>query len=118
MKHLTITLLAMLIAIGGCSKEVPKDQLVERGGVYYEINSSTPFSGTTLWYHNNGQLRQEANYKDGKPDGLVTVYFENGQLRYKTEFTDGELDGLYEVYTMNGQLVDKRTYKDGVEISN
>ena len=40
----------MLIAIGGCSKEVPEVQLVERGGLTYEVNSQTPFTGSAPSY--------------------------------------------------------------------
>ena len=55
----------MLVAIGGCSKEIPSDQLVERHGVTYEVNSQTPFTGATVDYHYNGQLRCILNYKHG-----------------------------------------------------
>ena len=49
----------MLVAIGGCSKEVPRDQLVERDGVKYEINSQTPFTGSSERYYDNGQLQSK-----------------------------------------------------------
>jgi hypothetical protein len=89
-KKLTL-LIAMLIAIGGCSKEVPSDQLVERGGLKYEVNSQTPFTGTVVDYHENGQLFYKTNYKDGEFDGLHERYYKNGQLWNKENFKDGNL---------------------------
>ena len=114
MKILTI-LIAMLMAIGGCSK-VPEVQLVERGGLNYEVNSQTPFTGSAVEYDENGQLYSKINYKDGKKDGLSEFYMENGQLVVKSNYKDGELDGLLEWYFWDGSIVDKKNYKDGKEI--
>ena len=50
-----------LLIIASCSKEINKDQLVERQGIYYEINSQTPFSGRVVAYHDNGQLNFKNN---------------------------------------------------------
>lgn len=136
-KKLTL-LIAMLIAIGGCSKEVPSDQLVERGGLKYEVNSQTPFTGTVVDYHDNGQLEWRTHFKDGKLHGLAEAYdedgnpttidvwkdgkplkgtfyayYENGQLRVKGNYKDGEFDGLLEECYENGQLFYKTNYKDG-----
>jgi antitoxin component YwqK of YwqJK toxin-antitoxin module len=89
MKKLTI-LIAMLIAIGGCSNEVPYDQLVQRGGLNYEVNSQTPFTGSIVGYHENGQLEVKGNYKDGLEDGLSENYYENGQLKLTGNYKDGK----------------------------
>ena len=43
-------------------------------------------------YHDNGQLKEEANYKDGKQDGLYQRWHSNGQLKEEGNFKDGELD--------------------------
>ena len=80
----------MLIAFGGYSKEAPLNQLVERNGLNYEINSQTPFTGSAVFYHDNGQLKYKWNYKDGEEDGLHVWYLENGQLQFKTNYKNGE----------------------------
>ena len=79
----------MLMAIGGCSNEVTLDQIVERGGLTYEVNSQTPFTGSAVVYFENGQFRYKENYKDGKRDGLTEGYYEDGQLKYKENYKDG-----------------------------
>ena len=77
MKKLTL-LITMLMAISGCSNEGPT--LVERGGIYYEVDSQTPFTGSSVSYHENGQLEHKAmrhiwpqhNQKQG-PQRLLTA---------------------------------------------
>ena len=32
-------------------------------------------------YYENGQIKNEVNYKDGKKEGLWKEYYENGQLK-------------------------------------
>jgi len=112
MKKLTI-LIAMLMAIGGCSNEVPSDKLQDRNGVYYEVNSQTPFTGIAVDYYENGQLKERGNYKDGEREGTVELYYPSGQLFVTGNLKDGERDGLYENYRANGQLNEKTNYKDG-----
>ena len=61
-----LTLLGLLI-LSSCSKEVSSERLVERNGFYYEVNSELPYTGSTEYYHENGQLGSKDNWKDGKP---------------------------------------------------
>jgi len=65
-KLLTILCLVLLVS---CSNEVPHDQLLERQGIQHEINSQTPFTGSSVNYYNNGQLEYRENYKNGELDG-------------------------------------------------
>jgi len=68
-----------ILILSSCSKEVPLEQTVERNGITYEVNSEESFTGTTVQFHKNGQLRSKTNYKDGKrEDGLYETYDENG----------------------------------------
>ena len=103
----------MLVAIGGCSKEVVWDKLVERGGLVYEVNSQTPFTGSSVSYYDNGRLKEKENYKDGKADGLYETYYENGQQRYKWNYKDGKSDGFQYTYKRNGELERKTRWVDG-----
>ena len=112
MIKLTLFITLLLIVVG-CTKEVPANQMVERGGVWYEVNSTTPFTGTTIRYHNNGQLQEKGNFKDGKFDGLSESFHKNGQLEISSNWKDGKLNGLLEEYHDNGQLYEKTIYKDG-----
>jgi len=102
-----------VLIITSCSKEVPLEQTVIRNDTVYLINSKKPFTGTTVQFHENGQLEIKRNYKDGELEGLYENYYENGQLEIKGNYKDGELDGFSEYYYASGQLKAKGNYKDG-----
>jgi len=68
----------------------------------------------TDWYE-NGQKKEEINYKNGKRDGLYTQWYENGQKEYEFTYKDDEEDGLFTSWYENGQKKYERTFKDGKE---
>jgi len=109
-KLLTILCLVLLVS---CSNEVPSDKLVERQGIKYEINSTTPFTGSSVSYYENGQLMSKHNYKDGERDGLSEWFHDNGQLLDRENYKNREREGLSERFYDNGQLDDKKNYKNG-----
>ncbi|SVD13294.1 uncharacterized protein METZ01_LOCUS366148 [marine metagenome] len=128
-KLLTILCLVLLVS---CSNEPPPEvffyELDERQGIKYEVNSNTPFTGSSVDYYENGLrvengkvqvnytgLRYRYNYKDGKQDGLSEDFHENGQLDRRDNYKDGKQDGLSEDFRENGQLYSRKNYKDGKE---
>ena len=103
-----------------CSpKEIPSNQLNERNNLYYEINSEIPFSGATLEYYPNGQIKYKKNYSEGKLYGLSERFYPNGQLEYQKNYKDKVLHGLYKTYSKYGELEDSRIYEnnEGIETS-
>ncbi|MDC1474913.1 toxin-antitoxin system YwqK family antitoxin [Gammaproteobacteria bacterium] len=141
MKKLLPILFVLIIT--SCSPE-PKEPevqsiyLQERGGVYYEVNSTIPFTGKNRTYHTilgvtseqiwsyrdglwngvrktstNGNVVSKTIYKDGEKDGLDEMFKEDGQLNWRKNYKDGEQHGLEEVYYKNGQLNWRSNYKDG-----
>ncbi len=95
-KLLTLT---CLLILASCSTEVPEisdEQLVERQGIKYEVNSATPFTGSSVSYHANGQIKKRVIWNNGR-EGEVLQYYENGQLKERVNYKDGiqggELDG-------------------------
>jgi len=120
-----LTAIIGLLLLAACSNEDPHYDLINRGGVYYEINALTPFNGVSVNYHDNGQVKHEKYYKDGKLDGLQKSYFEikgdalgsdreKGQLRSTENFKGGNKNGLQETYQQNGHLKFKWVLKDGI----
>jgi len=98
-----ILIILSFVLLTSCGpKELTSDQLVERQGVHYEVNSTTPFTGVVVDYHDNGQLKLERNYKAGKPDGPLEAFYENGQLHWRENTKDGKREGLLEYYNENG----------------
>ena len=41
-------------------------------------------------YYDNGQLREEVNYINGKENGILKTYHENGQLWKEVNYIDGK----------------------------
>ena len=65
----------------------------------------------------NGKLKLEMNYKDGKLEGLSKDYYENGQLKYERNYKDGKKDGLHKSWNWKGQLDYEITYLNGKPFS-
>ena len=43
-------------------------------------------------------MKFEVVYKNGKPDGTYRSYYENGQLKGEVVFRDGRIGGMSKVY--------------------
>ncbi len=141
--HLVLLLPPSLL---GCSQPVvDQSKLVARSGIVYLIESDGtsehPFSGDSVSYYTNGQLRSKASlkggrangpamsyyengqlssqitFKDGKQEGSWTLYYENGQLSLKGNYIDGKEDGIWEKYREDGRIDFRKTYKDGELLS-
>tara|TARA_Y100000739_G_scaffold52607_1_gene42017 strand:+ start:482 stop:1387 length:906 start_codon:yes stop_codon:yes gene_type:complete len=72
------------------------------------------FTGIAFDVFNNGQLKRENSYKDGKPNGLCREWNEDGQLLLLGYKKDGKFEGLQEIWNENGQLELETNYKNGV----
>jgi antitoxin component YwqK of YwqJK toxin-antitoxin module len=104
MKQLLTKLGRFLLSLDS-NEEVTPDQLVGRLGITYKINSTTPFTGSSVDYHDNGQMSSGGKYKDGKRYGIFESFDK-----------DGERDGPYERFDENGNRIWTRTYRNGVEV--
>jgi antitoxin component YwqK of YwqJK toxin-antitoxin module len=109
-----------LLIIASCSKEIPSDQLIERQGLYYEINSQTPFSGRVVSYsYIYGSYNHET--VDEYDNGLIICcdecsYCIDNQLKEKVNLKKDKSnfkDGPFEAYFKNSQLESKGNFKDG-----
>ena len=83
-----------------------------KGSIAYEIKSDKPYSGNAVKFRSNGQKEEEANYKDGKLDGLETQWYPNGQKMQQLDHKDGKLDGLVVTWYESGQKEEEANYKD------
>ena len=71
------------------------------------------YTGKSFMLYENGQKQLEANYKDGKRDGLQTNWHKNGQKKSEANYKDGKRDGLYVTWHDNGQKSSEKNRKDG-----
>ncbi len=60
--------------------------------------------GKHLIYYENGNLLKEANYKDGKLDGIVKEYYENGNIHRNKSYINNNPTGHNIEYDLNGNI--------------
>ena len=97
-----ILILSLFLLLVGCSSSIDFkidygkknpvnfNSLLERKGIYYEINSEKPFSGSIIDKHESGQYSIKGSIKKGYFDGDLTKWYENGQIGYVGTFKDGK----------------------------
>jgi antitoxin component YwqK of YwqJK toxin-antitoxin module len=118
MKAILLTLFVALLMVG-CGEEQPVDysKLQDRDGIMYLPNEETPFNGRAEDFYWTGQKKLEANYKDGKLDGLWTLWYINGQKKREGNSKDGKEDGLWTQWYLNGQKNEESNWKAGKPMS-
>ena len=92
---------------------VDLSKLVERDGLRYEGDSETPFTGVAVYKHENGRIKMEAIWRDGKAEGPATWWHENGQKWMEGIWKDGKIEGPWTYWHKNGQKEGEVTYKNG-----
>ena len=111
-----IVLLVVIIVSYGCGRsqeEITHPQLQLRNGVWYKIDTETPYTGRVVSKHPNGQKQFEWTFKDGKKEGTGTWWHENGQKLSEVAYKDGKQEGTFTAWHENGQKQNECTYKEG-----
>lgn len=116
----------------------PKQELVQRSGVWYLKSTDRPCTGVMFeqngkdkllseiplkaglahgiargWYP-SGQLEVEEPFSQGKSNGTRSRYHENGKVRSIATIVVGTLEGPFKEYHDNGQLAAEMTLVKGV----
>lgn len=68
----------------------------------------------TLWY--NGVMIVDANYRDGKLDGMCIEWNESGNKICESYFVMGDFDGPYFSWWDNGNKKEEGYYRRGARI--
>jgi len=108
---------------------VDSNTLIKRDGLYFKKNFSKPFTGRVigtfrgkmidgkregLWF-GFGQLQWQANYVDGKKNGLYKSFHANGKLNVRALYFEDKMNGLYESYYNSGILRRKVNFIENKE---
>ena len=93
---------------------------MDRGGLKYEVNSQTPFTGYTIAKYSNGQIKEKIQYKHGKKHGPLVEYYDNGQLQSQGISKDGKMEGPWVSYNKDGTVDEEYTgtFRDDMKISD
>jgi len=115
MKKVLLLIMTVISFVSCSEKEIDFDNLVERNGKAYEVNSEKPYSGKISKKNNKGQFIITGHYNNGLKDKEWVEYYKNGQKSKVSNFSKNKLNGIQEFYTNKGQLVSKLKYNDGLK---
>ncbi len=94
------------------------DNLVERGGKKYKINSKIPFSGDVVSYHPNGQVKMKKFYKNGLEDGKQIFFHDNGETNFYYYAVMGINEGEFIGFDKSGDKSFEALYKNDTIIES
>ena len=113
MRNWMLGLVAMLL-FAACDNGVQKTYW-ENGKLKSEQRyDNGKLNGESIWYTPNGGLSVKANYKDDVLDGTYTRWHPNGKMASEEHYVDGKLDGEVKKWFDNGQLFQEGQYADGM----
>ncbi len=81
MKTLLLMILLVLSLVSCAERQILWQQLEDRNDLYYVLGETKPYSGKSIEFHPNGQLKNEGTYEDGQAIGPRVFWYENGQLK-------------------------------------
>lgn len=112
---LKISFIALLI---GIVIVLIGDLLSEKIQVFFhskgEINRERPNNGYYKEYYENGKLKSEEFYENGKKDGTWKTYFPNGGIQTIKTFDENLLQGLTAHYDSCEVLIFTELFENGV----
>jgi antitoxin component YwqK of YwqJK toxin-antitoxin module len=85
------------------------------GIAYLKDSNSIVKIGKIEERYENGKLKMEGWFLEGKKDEVWTWYYENGKVSKEKRYLDGKLNGLSKEWNENGQLTRTVNYKDGIK---
>ncbi len=71
------------------------------------------FNGLQTYYYENGNIRHESNWINGKRDSLATWWDENGNKEAEKNFYEGKTHGLHTEYYPSGIKQREANYDNG-----
>jgi hypothetical protein len=76
----------------------------------YFVNVNGGKEGESIWYYENGNVKEKCNYHNDFRDGEFIRYYENGSVCYKCNFHNGKTEGEYVEYYEKGNVYEKCNY--------
>ena len=95
---------------------VKAQNLQEVDGLYYQ--NSQLYSGTYLTYFDNGNLKMQSAFIEGKKHGECKIFYEDGTLNEVRSYKNNEMDGTWLTYNKLGVKVAEASYKEGKKDGN
>lgn len=81
-----------------------------------KIPNQEIFDGLVTYYHANGKTFHEANYINGKLNGVRKVFHESGELKEQGKFTNGKREGVWKTFYKNGKIETRGKYRNNEKV--
>jgi len=94
------------------TKEV-KELFTRDDDLLYAKGAKKPFTGSHKLYHDNGQIRMDATFKNGEKDGVEKQWHDNGEKFLEVSYKHNKAAGLCTYYHDNGNKQVEGMYKNG-----
>lgn len=116
MRNKIIYILLIINILFSCKeKDAPVVSYWDDGVLKSELRyKDGKLDGVCRWYYRNGKPEMEVTYSMDKLNGEATRWYENGNLEEKSYYKDNQYDGVVQEYNVFGTLVKLSTYQDGV----
>ena len=111
-KILTILCSILFLSAVGCSEVIRS--YYESGELKEKANfKGSKREGLSKEYYRSGALKWEVNFKEGKLEGLAKEYYRSGGLKSEINYMNGQREGLSKRYYISGELRWEVNYKEG-----
>lgn len=116
MKNKIIHILLIINVLFSCKeKDAPVVSYWDDGVLKSELRyKDGKLDGVCRWYYRNGKPEIEVTYSMDKLNGEATRWYENGNLEEKSYYKDNQYDGVVQEYNVFGTMVKLSTYENGV----
>ena len=95
-----------------CSNDIRKSYW-ENGNLKSELRyEDGKLNGKAVWYYENEEKELEAYYKNNVLDGALTRWYKNGHMESESYYQDGKLEGTAVTYDENGNKALEENYKN------
>jgi hypothetical protein len=100
-------LLLLIMFLAGCSRPVPKQDTVVRGGLLYKMGEDDPFTGIVVGKgrepRHTQRMTYKKAYKNGVQEGETTFYYPSGKVESMAPYINGEIHGILMTYWPSGR---------------
>lgn len=86
-------------------------------GLWYLDMHREPFTGRAVNKFNDGTIKDEANFLNGKLDGVQRFHHRNGQVRLERQVRNGQLHGYVTEWNEQGKIINRKLFERGKEIN-
>ena len=111
--HCLKFLLVVMLILTSCKNETCKDVIYKDG---MSFKNGSPYSGTCIVHHTNGEIRSIQKYKNGYDHGEWKFFYRDKKVHVKGTFILGQKDGEWTYYHENGILHKENFYENGKQI--